>query len=147
MKLLITGTALNLCVNLLLLYVAWRLYRKSEDLGWQTVLFKAEKIRVRGHFRRMTRPYLYRIVISYRGCTQSVLAAEEDYERLLQNRTGSARVCVREFPSRFLNPDFEKYEFSFRETDWRRRDKIRCLKGFLAIFIPVELIVIMIAAG
>lgn len=147
MKLLIIGTALNLCVNLLLLAAVWRLYRKSVDLGWQQVLFKAEKIRARGHFRRMTRPYLYRIAVSYRGSTRSVLATEKEYEKLLQNRTGSARVCVREFPSRFLNPDFEKYEFSFQETDWRRRDKIRCLKGFLAIFIPVELIVVMIAAG
>lgn len=147
MKLLITGTVLNLCVNLLLLCVVWRLYRRSRNLGRQQVLFKAGQIRARGRFRRMTRPYLYRIDISYNGSTQSVLATKEEYEELLRNRTGSAMVYVREFPARFLNPDFEKYEFSFQETDWRRRDKSRCLKGFLAVFVPLELIIFMIASA
>lgn len=47
--------------------------------------------------------------------------------------------------NQFLNPDFEKYEFSFQELDWHERDKKRCFKTFLFMLITFESILCMIA--
>lgn len=147
MKLLIFGTMINSGVNLIFLSVMWSLYRRSRNLGWQQASFRVERIRVRWHWRRMVRPYLYRVDIGYQGSRQFVMATEEEYEELLRNRTGSVMVYVREFPNRLLSPDLEKYEFSLRAVEWGTKDKRRCLKGFLVVFFSLEAILCMVLLG
>ena len=70
---------------------------------------------------------------------------KEEYEALLGRQR--RLFYVREFPNRLLNPDFEKYEFSLQETDWSRGDNRRCRKGFLTVFLSLEVILSLIAAG
>ena len=66
---------------------------------------------------------------------------------LRKNETGKTCVYIREFPARFLNPNFEKYDFSLQEIDWHERDRKNCLKTFVFIFIVLEAIICMMAFG
>lgn len=147
MRLLILGTMINSGVNLIFLSVMWSLYRRSRNLGWQQAAFRVERIRVRRHWRRTARPYLYRVDIDYQGSRQFVMATEEEYEELLRNRTGDVMVYVREFSNRLLSPNLEKYEFSLRAVKWGTKDKRRCLKGFLVVFLSLEAILCMVLLG
>ncbi|MCI9439578.1 MAG: hypothetical protein HFH85_20975 [Lachnospiraceae bacterium] len=45
---------------------------------------------------------------------------------------------VREFRKRYFSPGFEKYEFSLHEADWDRRDRKRCLKELIFLFVTLE---------
>lgn len=67
-----------------------------------------------------------------------MVISREDYQELSQNQQGSLMVYTREFRKRYLNPDFEKYEFSLREVDWNDRDKRKCLKSVISSFIIIE---------
>ncbi len=44
-----------------------------------------------------------------------------------------------------MNPDFEKYDFSLGEVDWHKRDRKKCLKSSLYMFVMLEAIIWMIA--
>ena len=147
MNLFITGTVVNLLINLFLLYLVRKACRQAVNLGWQQADFRAERLKVRNYRRRIRAPYLYRVNLSFRGRRYFVTVSKEEYEELLLNRTGRAMFYVREFPGRWKGPDFEKYEFSLRETDWDRQDRGRCLKGVLTVFVPLELILGIVAAG
>ena len=70
---------------------------------------------------------------------------KRDYTELRKNEMGKTYVYVREFPSRFLNPNFEKYDFSLREVDWYKRDRKSSLKSSLYMFVMLEAIIWMIA--
>ncbi len=145
MKLLITGTAINLLFNLLLFAWEKKLYSQAVNLGWQQADFQAEQIQVQGRRRRRTMPYLYGVRICFRGGCYFFRVTKEEYEALLGRQR--RLFYVREFPNRLLNPDFEKYEFSLQETDWSRGDNRRCRKGFLTVFLSLEVILSLIAAG
>ena len=147
MKLFLTGTGVNLFFNLFLLCIVRLLYGQSRNLGWQKAEFRAERIKVRRYRRRRRTPYIYRADIVFRGGRYMLSVTTEAYEALCGNRTGSGMFYVREFPVRFLNPDFEKYEFSLGETDWSREDRRKCRKGFLAVFVPLELMLCILATG
>lgn len=147
MNLFITGTAVNLLVNLFFFYLVRKACGQAVNLGWQQADFRAERLKVRNYRRRIRTPYLYRVNLCFRGSHYSVSVSKEEYEELLLNRTGRAMFYVREFSGRFLLPDFDQYEFSLRETDWDRQDRGRCLKGVLTVFAPLELILGIIAAG
>lgn len=74
-----------------------------------------------------------------------MVITEKEYTGLCMNSTGEIYVYVRQFPNQFLNPGFEKYEFSFQELDWHERDVKRCFKAFLFMLITFEAIICMIA--
>ena len=56
----------------------------------------------------------------YRGTTYFMRVKREEYARLRTNRIGKLMTYIREFPAWYLNPDFEKFEFSLREVDWEK---------------------------
>lgn len=83
--------------------------------------------------------------IYYEGEAYLLVISKRDYTELRKNEMGKTYVYVREFPSRFLNPNFEKYDFSLREVDWHKRDRKSSLKSYLYMFVMLEAIIGMIA--
>lgn len=139
MKDIIIWTLANVAVNLSILVIVAMLFRKGVNLGWKEVGFSVRQLRQ----RRSLRPY-YVMHIYYEGEAYLLVISKRDYTELRKNETGKTYVYVREFPSRFLNPDFEKYDFSLRKVDWHKRDRKKCLKSSLYMFVMLEAIMWMI---
>lgn len=142
-----TGTMVNLGANLLLWRMSLLLYGRSKDLGRQKAAFTAERIRVRERWRKLKTPWLYRVEIRFRGCRQILMVTEAEYEALLHHPTGETFLYVREFASRLLNPDLEKYAFSLKDPDWEQQDRRRCRICFLLLAAFLEALLAMIALG
>nr|WP_296437994.1 hypothetical protein [uncultured Acetatifactor sp.] len=140
MKSIIIWTLINLASNLIIVEIEAILFRKSVNRGWKEVGFSLDQIRNRHGLR----PY-YIMHIYYGGDVYPMVIKKKDYAELRKNKTGKAYVYVREYPAWFMNPNFNKYDFSLQEVDWHERDRINCLKAFLYIFIVFEAIICMIA--
>ncbi len=140
MKDIIIWTVINVAVNLSIVAIVAALFKKGVNLGWKEVGFSVKQMRQ----WRSLRPY-YVMNIYYRGEAYILVISKKDYRELRKNETGKTYVYIREFPARFLNPNFEKYDFSLREVDWHERDRKNCLKTFLFIVTVFEAIICMIA--
>ncbi len=140
MKDIIIWTVINVAVNLSIVAIVAALFKKGVNLGWKEVGFSVKQMRQ----WRSLRPY-YVMNIYYRGEAYILVISKKDYRELRKNETGKTYVYIREFPARFLNPNFEKYDFSLWEVDWHERDRKNCLKTFLFIVTVFEAIICMIA--
>ncbi len=76
--------------------------------------------------------------------SNSSLIKNKDYAELRKNKTRKTFVYVSEYPAWFMNPNFNKYDFSLQEEDWHERDRGKRPWSFLYIFIALEAIIIMI---
>lgn len=133
-------TLINLLANLLLYFILLGMYRQHESLGWQKIRFRVRTYRL--HRRRRN---IYIMDIYFRGSEYMRTISKEEYIELSRNQEGSIMAYVREFRKIYLNPDFEKYEFSLQEIDWNQKDRSKCLKSLIASFMVFEfLICIMI---
>lgn len=133
----VANVAVSLSVMLLMLY----LYSKAVTQGWQRIGFSVCRMKMRRGIRRC----IYGMNIFYDGQAFFKVITKEEYTELCVNKTGKVYAYIRKFPNRFLNPDFEKYEFSLQELDWHERDKKRCFGGFLFMLIAIESVICMIA--
>lgn len=141
MKGIILWTAANVAVSLSVLFLMLYLYSKAANLGWQQISFSVCRIKMRRGIWRC----IYGINIFYCGGAYFKGITKKEYMELCLNRTGKMYAYVREFSKWYLNPDFEKFEFSLRELDWHERDKKRCFGCFLFMLIIWESIICMIA--
>ena len=140
MKDIIVWTVINIVVNLVIVAIVATLFKKGVNLGWKEVGFSVKQIRQ----WRSLRPY-YVMNIYYKAEAYLLVISKKDYMELRKNGTGKTYVYIREFPAWFLNPNFEKYDFSLWEVDWHERDRKSCLKTFLFIFIVLEALIFMFA--
>ncbi len=115
--------------------------RHSKNLGKQQVPFSAERIRRRGR-GKVLKPYLYMVHVRFKATTFSQLVSKEEYQRICQSPYNIAEVYIREFKHDLCSPDWQKYQFSLPETDWRQQDRKRCSRLFLFIFIVWEILIL-----
>lgn len=144
MKILLTLSAANLLLGLALSAAVYCMGRHSRDLGRQLVFYTAEKVGRRGRGRHRL-PYLYRVTVRFNGAVFSRLVTEEEYLGICDCQSGDMEVYIREFAHVLCSPDWQKYEFSLTKTDWRSRDRKRCVKLFLSIFVAWEAVLALIA--
>lgn len=140
MKSIIIWTLINLVFSLTIVAIEAILFKKGVNRGWKEVGFSLDQIRNRHGLR----PY-YIIKIYYGGDVYPMVIKNKDYAELRKNKTGKTFVYVREYPAWFLNPNFNKYDFSLQEVDWHERDRGKRPWSFFYIFIVLEAIIIMIA--
>lgn len=136
---MVVWTLINLLVNLFLCLILMGMYKQHESLGWQKIRFGVRTYRL--HRRRRN---IYIMDIHFRGSEYMRAISKEDYIELSRNQEGSIMVYVREFRKRYLNPDFEKYEFSLQEVDWNKKDRRKCIKNLIASFTVFEFLIYII---
>lgn len=143
MKEIILWTVINMAINLTILCITAISFSKATNLGWQEIGFSVRRVRRRRR-RLGFQSYIYCMDIFYQEAAYLMVITKKEYAELLMNPTGHTMAYVREFPNRFLNPDLEKYVFSLQELDWGKKDRRRCLKAFVTMFIAMEAIICMI---
>lgn len=141
MKGIILWTVANMVVSLSVMLIMLYLYSKVAILGWREIGFSVCRMKMRRGIHRC----IYGMNIFYNGQAFFKAITKKEYTELCMNKTGKVYAYTREFPNRFLNPDFEKYEFSLQKLDWHERDKKRCFGGFLFMLIAIESVICMIA--
>lgn len=143
MKGIVIWTLINMAESLSVAFNMMALCRKAVSLGWQETGFSLSLIKLRRG--RIFDPYLYGVNFYYGGAAYFMVVKKEEYARLLTNRTGKLMAYVREFPAWYLNPNFEKCEFSLHEVDWWKRDRKKCIGGGIYMFIALEALTVMMA--
>lgn len=133
---IVACTLVNLLASLLFHLIILGMYKQHESLGWQKIGFRVRTYRL--HRRRSN---IYIMDIYFRGSEYMRTISREDYIELSRSEEGSMMAYVREFRKRYLNPDFQKYEFSLKEVDWHTNDRKKCLKSLIFMFTVFEILI------
>lgn len=132
----------NLLLSAAVSAIIYGMSGHSENHGKQQVPFSAERIRRKGRGKAW-KPYLYMVHVRFKDTTFSRLVSEEEYQRICKSPYNIAEVYIREFTYVLCSPDWQKYQFSLTETDWRQQDRKRCIRLFLFIFIVWEILILI----
>ncbi|HBA49376.1 MAG TPA: hypothetical protein DCZ91_16590 [Lachnospiraceae bacterium] len=129
-------TVINLAASIFMCFIQLYMSRQYKNLGWQEIRFRVWVERQRGHYGR--RACYCCMDIFFRGSVYLMVISGKDYEELSRCSSEKTMAYVREFRKRYFSPGFEKYEFSLHEADWDRKDRKRCLKELIFLFVTLE---------
>lgn len=115
MKYFLIFSIINICFFSIMGFIFYKVSKKFEDLGKHKVKYTKSSV-----FSRRTLQFTYYLKFVYDNQEISQSISKNVFDRLFEE--GEIEVYIRKYNNIMNSPNFNKYEISLDEVDWKKKD-------------------------